>query len=390
MAKKLHKNKCTQCGRETNCPKFCSRSCAAKYNNTKSPKRKPEGNCSRCGVAIPSRKQYCSECKSLVEQEQLKQEQGIRNIRLPSGTIIERKIPLIESSLVLKFNLQRFTIEDLCGAFLDAVIGVCLSDIDCIRVDNKKRYISLLEDFRNFKFENFKRKGMVGDLPLEIIGLAIDQWIEGYCDQETCHPLMSSYALDAADFMHRLLEGVGIQISDNRYIRVEPLAEDYYEIRRSDIYNAQFKRKMSMDQVGGLLVTGIIPEEYKILSYDEKIVLNAGQRFGFAITKCHLSIEHYDSWIEQHTSMTIKGPDEHVTFIEDDMHFDGHLVLNPGQSDYVWSHEPNCKIDFHILSRRSANCAPTRILLPCRWFTHAYKRSQEANTIIPLPVPVWD
>lgn len=62
---------CLEChvvfGREnpdtsTNC--FCSKSCAAKYNNRISPKRKPEGTCHYCGKPSRTIHKWCSnQCK---------------------------------------------------------------------------------------------------------------------------------------------------------------------------------------------------------------------------------------------------------------------------------------------------------------------------------------
>lgn len=39
---------------------FCSRSCAARYNNKLYPKRKPEGRCRVCKSIIPATKNFCS------------------------------------------------------------------------------------------------------------------------------------------------------------------------------------------------------------------------------------------------------------------------------------------------------------------------------------------
>lgn len=41
---------------------FCSRSCAAKYNNKHSPKRKLQGECKICKVSISSARTYCESC----------------------------------------------------------------------------------------------------------------------------------------------------------------------------------------------------------------------------------------------------------------------------------------------------------------------------------------
>jgi hypothetical protein len=57
-------NLCVGCSAETSNPKFCSRSCAAKYNNKegRSPKRKPEGFCKDCGVPNTKSRSRCRPC----------------------------------------------------------------------------------------------------------------------------------------------------------------------------------------------------------------------------------------------------------------------------------------------------------------------------------------
>ena len=56
--------KCLQCKSETSNPKFCSRSCAATFNNLsgQANRRKPEGSCRECSKAITTRKTWCDEC----------------------------------------------------------------------------------------------------------------------------------------------------------------------------------------------------------------------------------------------------------------------------------------------------------------------------------------
>lgn len=55
--------KCLNCNNETPNPKFCSRSCSVSYNNKKSPKRKPEHSCPKCGQPITANKRYCQICR---------------------------------------------------------------------------------------------------------------------------------------------------------------------------------------------------------------------------------------------------------------------------------------------------------------------------------------
>lgn len=57
---------CLKCGLSTSNPKFCTRSCAASYNNTQEPKRKPLHECKNCGSAINARSWYCKPCKEVI------------------------------------------------------------------------------------------------------------------------------------------------------------------------------------------------------------------------------------------------------------------------------------------------------------------------------------
>lgn len=55
---------CLHCNQLTKNEKFCSRPCAASYNNRIHPKRSGENNCLECNAVIPTRKTWCSEtCK---------------------------------------------------------------------------------------------------------------------------------------------------------------------------------------------------------------------------------------------------------------------------------------------------------------------------------------
>ena len=54
-------NTCKECGTPTPNPKFCSRSCAASYNNRTKPKRKPEHKCVDCGKPINAKRSRCRE-----------------------------------------------------------------------------------------------------------------------------------------------------------------------------------------------------------------------------------------------------------------------------------------------------------------------------------------
>jgi hypothetical protein len=66
-------NKCLQCKKLTSNPKFCCRSCAAKYNNTKYPKRRPEGKCKKCQQPISTTRKYCDNCWGVNTRSEISQ-----------------------------------------------------------------------------------------------------------------------------------------------------------------------------------------------------------------------------------------------------------------------------------------------------------------------------
>lgn len=53
---------CLNCGKETNNPKFCSRSCSTIISNKNIPKRSVEGKCESCKCPIRSSRKYCKSC----------------------------------------------------------------------------------------------------------------------------------------------------------------------------------------------------------------------------------------------------------------------------------------------------------------------------------------
>lgn len=54
---------CLNCSKETNNPKFCSKSCSAIFNNKIYRKRKITNHCSSCGDLIPKRNKFCKKCR---------------------------------------------------------------------------------------------------------------------------------------------------------------------------------------------------------------------------------------------------------------------------------------------------------------------------------------
>lgn len=61
---------CLNCNRETSNPKFCSKSCAATYNNRIYLKRdRQRFYCQKCGKEARYRRQFCEQCNPLLGQD---------------------------------------------------------------------------------------------------------------------------------------------------------------------------------------------------------------------------------------------------------------------------------------------------------------------------------
>lgn len=56
---------CENCKKETENPKYCSKSCAAIVNNRTIKKRQPQGECFDCGSIIRKSRKYCNKCWSI-------------------------------------------------------------------------------------------------------------------------------------------------------------------------------------------------------------------------------------------------------------------------------------------------------------------------------------
>lgn len=56
---------CQNCGAVTSNPKFCTKSCAALFNNRRTDirRRQPEGSCRDCGATIKTSRVYCLDCR---------------------------------------------------------------------------------------------------------------------------------------------------------------------------------------------------------------------------------------------------------------------------------------------------------------------------------------
>ena len=146
---------CISCGKETDNPKFCGKSCAAKHNNRVAPKRHPEGHCEKCKTAIPRQQRYCGTCKKISADEQDRQKRNIRTWQDLHGKDYEASIERFSISKKVVFEPISYSAGKMplpftisCGEFLDFLIGICFAKPEYLRPEDACRHIVLLSELK--------------------------------------------------------------------------------------------------------------------------------------------------------------------------------------------------------------------------------------------------
>lgn len=300
---------CLVCGEKTRNPRFCSRSCAAKYNNKANPKRRPEGHCLECRTVISTRKSYCDKCASKLrakhEREMQRKTQNIRSWRAVSGSYAEAPIEDIHTSKTVVFENRsgwmrsRLTPKDKAGVFIDRLIGICFATPAYLRSVHAPRHIALLNELKEFSFTRHHWKAkpetvLVADLPIVELSPALNEWIFSYFAEEH-HALMPSFALDTARFLQAHLEGDAAYRSI--HWRIEPMVSGVdRDILR--FIDRQFKKEFT-ERMGKLLFCARVPDNSRVVDGSGIEVIASGTAFLFGTKRCHLSSGVYDSVILQ-------------------------------------------------------------------------------------------
>lgn len=142
------KRYCLQCGKETKNSKFCSQSCAAKYNNKKYPKKEKkfyQHYCKKCGKFLCTNRRYnspnfCDECNpNYIDWNKitLSEAQGKRKYQISSRIRDLAKIKVR--------NLKRFKSCQNCG--YDKHVEIC--HIKAIKDFPPETLISEINDLNN-------------------------------------------------------------------------------------------------------------------------------------------------------------------------------------------------------------------------------------------------
>lgn len=308
-------NQCLECLQLTSNPKFCSSSCAARFNNKKRPKRRPEGQCSKCGASIPKRSSICESCKLKESELANKKNQNIREITTRIG-VVEKKLPKIHVSKKLIFKYFEYGVtkeidykKDKCGDFLDQVIEITFNRPQYVPEKMVQRTITLINDFLNFEFpipsfacdKGSGSKGIkVADWPMSLIGRACEVWIYSFF-KDKHYPLLPIFALSTAEYIRAHLKGYSGYYGENEDWELKgpllPSRQGYYGSMEF-LEDREFKKRFTQ-RMGSILINFKIPPG---------VMVKGQEYFGNEVfllpdvlmecRRCYLSEDFYDYYNE--------------------------------------------------------------------------------------------
>jgi hypothetical protein len=320
---------CPACGKETKNPRFCDRSCAAKFNNQKSPKRKPEGKCRGCGQPLPTSKSLCANCTEEKRVADIRKSQNIKTwVSVAKAERVERVIPKAYSSSEMVFRSSfnyigrdLLTSTDKIDLLLDRLTSVCFSRPQYLRKSYAARHVVLLNDFREHRYEDgwreTRQEVRSGDQPIDALSIALNSWINRIL-REDGHPLMPSYALDTIIFIQ---EHVQESFRYDRW-KIEPLVASGKRDERVRFIDASFKREFTQ-QTGTIFLLGRVPMNGRIVESGGSLIAEGGSGFLSTASRCHLS-----SGVGDHIRYVCEEDDAPAYDLHRDFAFYGSLIVH--------------------------------------------------------------
>lgn len=393
-------NKCLQCGKETKNPKFCNRSCAAKYNNKAYPKRHPENFCSSCGTPIATRYNYCELCREKAEIIEKKMNDSIYSWMSLDGRVVEKKISKVYYMRKTVFkksfcNLgNNITYSSKIEVLVNHLIDILFSNPPFVRESEVFRYASLLYDFMFFEICNDlnKRKNKlqikVKDFHLSDLVYCINSWIRSIQSDSSAHPLILTYAIDTCLFICKMLSGYHF----DRRVRgcqaeVESIMEcnDLNKLNFNILFDSNFKKNVTEQNIRYLLVVAKLPIGCKITNYEGEILCSENDEILFRIKRCHLSSGVYDNvFFSCHDYPEIEYD------ISEDFNFYGELIfINKDHSQSIVANNLAHEI-IHAPIYSNKNIIDLMLYIPIRWISHVQVRDEDPWNIKFERVPEWE
>jgi hypothetical protein len=379
-------NRCIVCNSPTANPKFCSRSCAAKHNNTVTPKRKPEGKCLKCGSPIITKEQYRKVCVEGIRAEQVRKADNIRKWRTVLGTWSEQPVQRVGVSKRTVFevlvNIPPIEAHDPVGKLLDRLTGLCFSGLKYLRHEDAARHIALLQELKQFNctiWGGVNRVSMkVESLPISDLGIALGDWIFSYFDDNRC-ALLPAYALDTAMFIEAHISG-HYQMEPEPW-EIKPIVPDIG--RGSFGVDARFKSSFT-SRFAATIVRCRVPQGSAI-KVQQKNLISSGQEVCAVIKRCHLS-----SNFQNQTWLRTEAPTEET--LDLGFEFIGEILLIGEGSLFDWLNDseqyPIRTVLLPEAGQLFYNCYHMDLSFPGNWI-HSAGRFDNGNIHL-LPVPRWD
>lgn len=394
---------CLNCGKKPGKPKFCGRSCAVTYNNKNSPKRRPEGTCSRCGQPCPASRKRCENCRSIaaaeVKEQRRRESENIQQWKTLDGMPAEAALPRVHIGRQMVFNNGRYgepwTLRDPCGPLLDHLMGVVFAKPEYIHPADVPRYATWIDAFRRHTtnrpgWQPHPKMLPVAKLPIDEIGYALRNWIESFLNHD--NPLMASFALDTADFIvkHAFGETVFRHRSGPDWVLPALVKGERQGGRHADeqIHDKRLKKDITewLRRDSATVVRGIVPVDGAIVGRGRVASVMPDTKFYFQIDRCHLSESWYDypqPWEDIYLAEQKREFD-----VAEGFAFPGILLLRRDHPKIEWQQEGHLgewlTNDLHAVADRGI-----KTYIPARWLTHWVEYCGFDEPRVEHPVGRW-
>jgi hypothetical protein len=151
------------------------------------------------------------------------------------------------------------------------------------------------------------------DLPIRRLDSVVHDWIGRYWPRPgEIHPLMLSFAINTAELIDQIAFGTTIERFSDETVDVEPaVAVPRHEHRLRFLNESSFRRQVTMDSVGGMIVLARLPADAVVRAAEGHRVLSdlpvANQVVGLRLVRGHLS---QDSPTDPGRDLVLQDPTE--------------------------------------------------------------------------------
>jgi hypothetical protein len=269
--------------------------------------------------------------------------------------------------------------DDAIDQLIARLIVICRRGADFLEARDSKRYVYFLRDLSAFKIPSYLRTWITGSrstvrtgiLPINELRHVIGHWVMSYFGD--ANPLMPHFALNTAEFIHRMMRGCREEGPDG--LRIEPVVEGTFEERlHFDLeFQREFRRKFNP-------TTRVVVPSNAEFVWSRKLdgqsvavdYLPSGSVFAFDVTECYLSDTLTDT-----PQIVIRGEqcNPKPDICRD---FQLHGAIRPLSSSPT--------IFGQYLEQRGSG---QFVKVPFRWVTDVVVLNPNGKTAALLPMPTW-